>query len=123
MEISKTFKEIKDIKENRIFKKTSQALLEIGIKDYSYEPAEGNNGILFIIRLPGEHVQNVKKQLSGVLGFIESTEFQRDKLIPLVNKIRAIRDLNCETLQGENENEVVIRVFKDKWKNASRIIK
>jgi hypothetical protein len=120
METPENLKTVDILKESRIVKKTEQALAEVGITDYSYGPTE-KGGVQFIIKLPAEHIQDVKKQMSSYLGFIESTEFLKKWGIPLLNKIRAVKDLNYEVVQGEKEDEMILRVFKDKWKNATRI--
>jgi hypothetical protein len=103
----------KEVQESRLVKKPKQLLEELGIVDYRYEINE--DGVHFFIQVPREHIEERRKQALTLLGASEPTDFEREKMIPFLQKLLHTKGLDFRVTEGkidDDSKEIIIFTTK-----------
>lgn len=99
--------------EPRMVRMPKKFLEELGI-EYTYELEE--DGAHFVLKPSPEELLNIRENFSSLSGAMV-TDFDRNKLMPFLNRIKETAGINYrKVIIGNNYESVEVIVYRDKNK-------
>ena len=103
--------------ENKFVRRPKEILREMGVSedDYRYEVQE--DGVHFYFKIPEDHYEERRVQMSGVDGFLNPTVFEKTVFTPFFRAVAVLPKMNCKVMPLiEESGEMEILVYKDNLK-------